>query len=93
MIINRLVEVVAPHDLAEPLRLKQSRFTSIPVQVLESDTSAGLTVEWAEVASSCFSSRLLVLAIPRAENAPNMIAVELMSFRIFSFNSFPESNN
>jgi hypothetical protein len=86
--MNRAVVVVAAHALADLLRLKQSRFTSIPAQAPESQD---LTVEWAEVA--VYVSRLLVLAIPSAENAPNMIAVKLMSFRIFSFTSFPESNN
>ena len=36
-IINRSVLVLAGHALTDPLRMKQSKFTSVPVQVLESD--------------------------------------------------------
>jgi hypothetical protein len=36
-IINRSVVVLAGHALTDPLRMKQSKFTSVPVQVLESD--------------------------------------------------------
>jgi len=61
-IINRSVLVLAGHALTDPCRMKQSKFTSVPFQVL-------------------------VLAIPIAESAP-YIAQRVMSFRIFSLNSF-----